>query len=382
MLRPQIVMQPELILSPSDFVAITNQTLEYALGIVCIEGEISNFRISKNKWLYFDVIDEESKVSFFGTIYHLPGPLENGMVVKVAGRPHLHNKFGFSISVQTITPSGEGSIKKLLDALKLKLEREGLFEMERKRQIKYPPKRIGLITSLQSAAYADFIKILNARWPFLTAEVYNVLVQGDGAPSEIVQAIEYFNTITYDIDALVIIRGGGSDDDLSAFNDERVVRKIAGSRIPTLVAIGHEINLSLGELVADIRASTPSNAAELMVPDLPFERKYLQQSKALLVEYLNKPIKAEENQLEHAKLSLKRNLQMIFDTEKQKIENFKELLIAYNPNNVLKRGYSLLRKEGRIIKIASIKVNDIITITTQHIDLEAQIVSVNKNGKN
>ena len=212
--------------------------------------------------------------------------------------------------------------------------------------------------------------------------MYNVLVQGDGAPSEIVQAIEYFNTITYDIDALVIIRGGGSDDDLSAFNDERVVRKIAGSRIPTLVAIGHEINLSLGELVADIRASTPSNAAELMVPDLPFERKYLQQSKALLVEYLNKPIKAEENQLEHAKLSLKRNLQMIFDTEKQKIENFKELLIAYNPNNVLKRGYSLLRKEGRIIKIASIKVNDIITITTQHIDLEAQIVSVNKNGKN
>ena len=304
------------------------------------------------------------------------------MVVKVAGRPHLHNKFGFSISVQTITPSGEGSIKKLLDALRLKLEREGLFEMERKRPIKYPPKRIGLITSLQSAAYADFIKILNARWPFLTAEVYNVLVQGDGAPSEIVQAIEYFNTITYDIDALVIIRGGGSDDDLSAFNDERVVRKIAGSRIPTLVAIGHEINLSLGELVADIRASTPSNAAELMVPDLPFERKYLQQSKALLVEYLNKPIKAEENQLEHAKLSLKRNLQMIFDTEKQKIENFKELLIAYNPNNVLKRGYSLLRKEGRIIKIASINVNDIITITTQHIDLEAQIVSVNKNGKN
>ena len=140
-------MQAELILSPSDFVAITNQTLEYALGVVCIEGEITNFRISKNKWLYFDVVDNESKVSFFGTIYHLPGPLENGMVVRVTGRPHLHNKFGFSISVQTITPSGEGTIKKLLDALKMKLENEGLFKEERKRAIKYPPTRIGLITA-------------------------------------------------------------------------------------------------------------------------------------------------------------------------------------------------------------------------------------------
>jgi len=312
-------MQAELILSPSDFVAITNQTLEYALGIVCIEGEISNFRISKNKWLYFDVIDSESKVSFFGTIYHLPGPLENGMVVKVTGRPHLHNKFGFSISVQTITPSGEGTIKKLLDALKMKLENEGLFKQDRKRMIKYPHVGIGLITSLHSAAYADFIKILNARWPFITVEVCNVLVQGEGAPAEIVQAIDYFNESNSNLDALVIIRGGGSEDDLSAFNDERVVRKISSSRIPTLVAIGHEINLSLGELAADKRASTPSNAAELMVPDLQFERKYLQQSKTLLVEYLNAPLQAEETNLHQVRLNLVRNLRIIFEIEKQKV---------------------------------------------------------------
>jgi len=374
-------MQAELILSPSDFVAITNQTLEYALGVVCIEGEITNFRISKNKWLYFDVVDNESKVSFFGTIYHLPGPLENGMVVRVTGRPHLHNKFGFSISVQTITPSGEGTIKKLLDALKMKLENEGLFKEERKRAIKYPPTRIGLITALQSAAYADFIKILNARWPFLTVEVCNVLVQGDGAPMEIVQAIDHFNSSNNNLDALVIIRGGGSEDDLSAFNDERVVRKIASSRISTLVAIGHEINLSLGELAADKRASTPSNAAELMVPDLPFERKYLQQSKALLVEYLNTPLRAEENHLNQLRLTLKRNLKIIFEIEKQKVDNFKELLVAYNPNNVLKRGYSLVKKDGKVIKIETLKVSDVITVSTHHSNLEARILAINNIGR-
>ena len=375
------MMQAELILSPSDFVAITNQTLEYALGIVCIEGEISNFRISKNKWLYFDVIDSESKVSFFGTIYHLPGPLENGMVVKVTGRPHLHNKFGFSISVQTITPSGEGTIKKLLDALKMKLENEGLFKQDRKRMIKYPPVGIGLITSLHSAAYADFIKILNARWPFITVEVCNVLVQGEGAPAEIVQAIDYFNESNSNLDALVIIRGGGSEDDLSAFNDERVVRKISSSRIPTLVAIGHEINLSLGELAADKRASTPSNAAELMVPDLQFERKYLQQSKTLLVEYLNAPLQAEETNLHQVRLNLIRNLRIIFEIEKQKVENFKDLFVAYNPNNILKRGYSLVKKEGKIIKVETLKVSDAITVSTHYADIEARILAINKIGK-
>jgi len=374
-------MQAELILSPSDFVAITNETLEYALGIVSIEGEISNFRISKNKWLYFDVIDEESKVSFFGTIYHLPGALENGMVVKVSGRPHLHNKFGFSISVQTITPSGEGTIKKLLDALKLKLEKEGLFSDERKRSIKYPPRKIGLITSLQSAAYADFIKIVNARWPYITVEVCNVLVQGSGASLEIVEAIDYFNDLRSDIEVLVIIRGGGSEDDLSAFNDERVVRRIASSRIPTLVAIGHEINLSLAELVADKRASTPSNAAELLVPDLPFERKYLQQSNVLLVEYLNAPFKEEELKLDQHSHTLRRNLQTIFETEKQKINSFKEILIAYNPNNVLRRGYSLVKKEGKIINIGKLKIDDVISITTYRSDIEARILTIKKSRK-
>ena len=368
------MQQQDLILSPSDFVAIANQTLEFALGIVVIEGELANLRISRNRWLYFDVIDEESKVSFFGTIYNLPGPIENGMTIKVSGRPHIHNKFGFNINVLTITPSGQGTIKKLLDALKNKLEAEGLFEQARKRPIKYPPRKIGLISSLQSAAYADFIKIVKDRWPYLTIEVADVLVQGENAPEEIVDAIQFFNERDSEVEVLVVIRGGGSEDDLNAFNDERVVRKIAGSRIPTLVAIGHEINISLGELVADLRGSTPSNAAELIVPDCRNEIKYLKQLRTLLNEFLRNPLAGEEDALEHNRALLINKLKYILTTEQLKSQNYKDRINAYNPNMVLRRGYNYIKMHGRIISDSSLlKKEDEIQIVTHTMKIKATV---------
>lgn len=373
--------QLDLILSPSDFVALANQTLEFALGIVTIEGELSNLRISRNQWLYFDVIDENSKVSFFGTIYNLPGPLENGMTIKVSGRPHIHNKFGFNINVLTITPSGEGTIKKLLDALKNKLEAEGLFDQSRKRGIKCPPMKIGLLASIQSAAYADFMKIVKNRWPFLSIEVADILVQGANAPEEIVNAIQFFNERDSDVEVLVIIRGGGAEDDLNAFNDERVVRKIASSRIPTLVAIGHEINTTLGELASDLRGSTPSNAAELLVPDYKQEIKYLRQLETLLSEYLRRPIVREEGSIISTRTLLINKLKQIQNTEQLKAQNFKERIKAYNPDMVLRRGYNYMKLHGRIVDDPTLlKEGDNIQIITQSRRVDATITKSNNSN--
>ena len=144
---------PEIIYSPTDFVAVINQTLEYAYPRVTIEGELANFRVSKNRWVYFDLKDENANVSFFGTIYQLPGPLEDGLMVRAIGLPRLHPRFGFSVTLESLVPVGEGALKKASDLLHKKLEKEGLFAPERKRSLPLTPQRIGLITAAKSAAY-------------------------------------------------------------------------------------------------------------------------------------------------------------------------------------------------------------------------------------
>src|SRR5262249_23678661 len=147
-----------------EFVAVCNQTLEYAYPHVTVTGELANFRISKNRWVYFDLKDDEACVRFFGTVYQLPGPLEDGMTLAVSGVPRLHPLYGFSINVLSMRPTGEGSIKKAAQLLEAKLTQEGLFDPQRKRALPYPPTHIGLITSAESAAYRDFIKVLGERW--------------------------------------------------------------------------------------------------------------------------------------------------------------------------------------------------------------------------
>ena len=370
----------ELVLSPSDFVAVTNQTLEFAFGgLARIEGELSNFRISKNKWVYFDVKDDTAKVSCFASVYALPGPLEDGMLIKITGQPRLHPQFGFSVTVQSIQPSGEGALKKAFDLLKAKLEAEGLFEESRKRYIPYPPRRIALVTSVESAAYADFIKILSARWPFVTIDMYDVQVQGDPAPAQLAAAIASASADGDPADVLVVTRGGGSTDDLAAFNDERVVRAIAASRIPTVVAIGHEIDESLCELAADMRASTPSNAAELIAPDRTSELASVRQSGKRLQVSAQALVLAEHQIIINQRQMLGSQLQRVITQLRQELASTKNLLRAYNPNNVLQRGYAFVRKNGKIIKNAGdVGVGDTVDIDLYSAALTAQVTSVKK----
>ncbi len=359
-------MQPEfpaVELSVSEFVALLNQTLGYAYPEVTITGELANLRVSKNRWVYFDLKDEVSTVKFFGTVYQLPGPLEDGMLLKVRGQPRLHQLYGFSVNVQHIQPAGEGAIRRAADLLKIKLAGEGLFDQARKRYLVYPPTRIGLITSKQSAAYGDFIKILNSRWKGINIDLIDVQVQGEVAPTQITMALEQFNAQTDPPEVLVIIRGGGSAEDLAAFNTEQVTRAVAASRAPTLVAIGHEIDICLAELAADQRASTPSNAAELLVPDRTEILSALSSTAIQLQMACQRKVKLAAGSLAQQAIVLQQSLAQVLNQAKTAVKNQSQLLDVLNPQAILRRGYAIVRLGGQSVRgVSSIGTGDIVDV--------------------
>lgn len=356
-------MSSELVFSPADFVAVFNQTLEAAYPVVVIEGELADFRVSRGKWVYFSLKDELASVKFFGSVFSLPGPLEDGIKLKAIGVPRLHPQYGFTINFSSVQPVGEGSLKKAADLLRAKLEAEGLFAPERKRLLPAIPERIGLITAAKSAAAADFIKILNERWGGVEIMLADVLVQGERASASIVAALEFFEQANPLPDVLVVTRGGGSADDLAVFNDERVVRAVAGSRTPTLVAIGHEVDVSLAELAADQRASTPTNAAQLVVPD----RSQVSQQLKVLSKDFRRRI---GERLHDAKLAndtirqdLGRDINLLLDEAKHRLSESAKLASLFDPRAALKRGYAIVKKGSlHIQQTAQVKARDKLSI--------------------
>lgn len=365
----------------SGAVAVINQTLEFAYPTMTVIGELDSFKVAKNRWVYADIKDDFAKMKLFGTVYMLPGPLEDGMMVEVSGQPRIHPLYGFSFNVQSIRPVGEGSLKKAADLLLAKLEAEGLFDPDRKREVPHPPESVGLITSAESAAYADFIKIMEARWRGVEVAVYDAQVQGEAAVESIVSGVQYFNQHATPPDVLVLIRGGGSADDLSAFSTEQVVRAVAGSRIPTCVAVGHEIDVSLAELAADLRASTPSNAAELLFPDRLSEQRRLH----LMQEKLNDlvdgilTIKLVDLQNQHDRMV--RSIERVIESRQQYIAQARMLLESAHPKTALRRGFTLVEtKNGKLVSsIASVQKGDDIRLTFKDGFADAKVT--NKGAK-
>ncbi|HJQ08888.1 MAG TPA: exodeoxyribonuclease VII large subunit [Candidatus Saccharimonadales bacterium] len=343
-------MHNEIIFTVSEFVAVLDQTLEYAYPSVTITGELVNFRVSKNRWVYFDLKDDEAMVRFFGTVYQLPGPLEDGMTLAVRGVPRLHQKYGFSVNVLGMQPIGEGSIKKAAGLLAAKLTAEGLFDPARKRTLPYPPEHIGLITSMESAAYRDFVKVLQARWGGMRISVVDVQVQGGASSAQLVAAIEQCNQMAAPPDVLVLTRGGGSAEDLQAFSTEQVTRAVAASRIPTLVAIGHEVDVSLAELAADQRASTPSNAAELLVPDRKAVLAGLEAQKDYMKRAADRALALARTSLASNEQILRNAAEQIVLHARQELDLRRRLLAAFDPNAALQRGYALVRKGMRVVR--------------------------------
>ena len=347
-----------ILLSVSDFVALTNQTLEYALPNVGVEGEVAEFKISQGKWVYFKLKDDDSAVDCFMTLWQLRVPIENGMKVVVQGSPKLTKWGRFSLTVKSIRPSGEGAIKKSFELLRAKLDAEGLFAPERKRPLPRVPKHVAVISSTEAAGYADFVKILNDRWGGLRVDVAHVQVQGEAAPDQIIRAFNYLNEREELPEVIVLIRGGGSTDDLAAFNDEQLVRTIAASRVPTLVGVGHEVDESLADLAADVRAATPSNAAQLLVPD---RRDVIRAVRSQTVSLLPLIMRTIEQASQRVRDQLSEALDHIDDRLEilnESLLSRQSVLAQLNPQTVLARGYALVRGQqepGAIIEVETIK---------------------------
>ena len=252
--------------SVSEFLEFTNLYLE-GINEVVVCGEISSIKLSQNKWFFITVKDEQCSMEVFAISAQNPicKQLTEGMLINIYGRPRLYQKTGrFSLFARLIVPAGEGLLKVTFEKLKAKLENEGLFDQQRKRELVPFPQKIGLITAKDSQAYKDFVKVLQERLGGIKIYYYPASVQGKDSIASIQQAFHYFNASGLELDAIALIRGGGSLEDLYSFNTEEVVKAIFSSKYPVICGVGHEGDITLADLVADVRASTPSNAAELI----------------------------------------------------------------------------------------------------------------------
>ena len=358
-------------LTPTEFVAVVNQTLEYAYSSVLITGEVASFKVNQGKWVFFDLKDEETSIPCFMSVWNLRVPLEDGMKVTVRGVPKLTKWGKFSLTVDAIKPVGEGSLKKAYEMLKKKLTDEGLFAVEKKRPIPESLTKLGVISSTGAAGYADFIKIINARWGGMKVQVAHTLVQGMDAPDQIIRALKYFNE-KGEVQMIAILRGGGSADDLSCFNDEQLVREIAGSRIPVITGIGHEVDESLSDLAADVRASTPSNAAEMLTRDrreekIKLERR-MKQAKQEIIRSIDMMCEENRNKIVSVKEKIKIELTRASDLLKQKMK----MLTVLNPEKVLEQGYAILT--------GKVSPGNVVKITTFKQEIEAEIKKVKERN--
>jgi len=352
--------QIQPVFSVSDFIAVVNQTFEYAYPTVEVEGEVASFKVNQGKFVFFDIKDHGGSIGCFMTVWQMRVPIEDGMKIIVSATPKLTQWGKFSLTVKSLRPSGEGALKKSFELLKTKLEAEGLFALERKRQLPQIPQHIAIISSTQAAGYADFIKILNDHWGGIKIDVAHVQVQGTDAPDQMIRAINYFNQQESLPEVIVIIRGGGSADDLSTFNDEPLVRVIASSRIPTLVGVGHETDESLADLVADVRAATPSNAAQILVPDKVEKIRAIRiQVSSLLPRMLQ--IIDQQKQVINSNLSdALETVERCIDEQIRRISSFKNVLAQLDPNTVLARGYALIRGVSKVGATIEIETNKVI----------------------
>lgn len=355
-------------ISVSAFVDILNETLTFAYPELVIGGEVSGYKLNQGKWAFFDIKDEKSTLSCFMPVWLLKVPIEDGMKVRITGSPKLLASGRFSFTVKSLDLAGEGELKRAFVLLKAKLEKEGLFDPARRRPLPQFPRRIGLVTSVNSAAYHDFTKILGERWGGLDVAVADVVVQGPSAPDSVVAALGHLNSLPEPLDVLVLVRGGGSLEDLAAFSTEPVARAVAASRTPIIVGVGHEVDISLADLAADVRAATPTDAARLVVPDrrqIAAQVAHLQQN---ITQRFEHRFRVVDNQLTHSRTSLVRfiewpiavidraehqlavRFQASLVSSRVRIESLTRLLVGLDPRATLARGYAIVRSGGKIVR--------------------------------
>lgn len=378
----------------SELTAEIKAALEGQFPLVDLEAEISGRRAGDGSdrlnrhpsgHFYFTLKDSESQISAVLFKWQLEACMAKGLVrledlrdgakVKVRGSVSVYGPQGsYRFMVRMIRPVGEGELMRLYLELKSRLEAEGLFDPKRKRRLPFLPRRIGIVTSEAGAVIHDMCTVLTRRFPNLEIRLKPCLVQGATAPASIVAGIDYFQRV-WRPDLLVVARGGGSFEDLFCFNDEAVVRAVAASSVPTISAVGHETDFTLCDFAADVRAGTPSIAAELAVPPMADLRQRLsvamqQMSSALRARgeyYAQRTDQLSESLLSSLKLAqaraverltrleprLRPALSLCLQRETSRLERAEAKLKAYSPFGVLERGYSLTTTaDGTVVKDA------------------------------
>lgn len=396
---------------------------------VYLKAEISNFKAHTRGHLYFTLKDETSRINavmFSYNVSRLKFKPVDGMKVLVKGKISVYEATGsYQIYVEEMDQDGLGNLYVEFEKLKKKLAAEGLFDQDKKKKIPKVPKRIGIVTASTGAAIKDILTTIKRRFPVCETILFPSLVQGVDAAKDIVKNIEIANT--YDIDTLIVGRGGGSIEDLWPFNEEIVARAIYDSKVPVISAVGHEIDFTIADFVADLRAPTPTAAAELAVPNIETINTYLEnvvsrstisinnyidsrkqvlsgfvnsyvlkkptamyeikeQNLDFLIDNLNKEIKKilDNNRIRLNKVVssyVLTNPDIMYKFKMQNLEHIINKLEVLNPMNTIKRGYSIVKKDDKVISdINSVEIDDMLSINIKNGMINAKVVEVN-NGK-
>ena len=398
-------MQSPLILTVTQLNTYAKSVIEqdFTLNNVFVVGEISNFVDHyRSGHLYMSIKDNQSVISavmFVGNASRLKFKPENGMSVIIRGRVSIYERDGkYQLYIDDMQPDGIGALAVAFEQMKEKLSKAGLFDSEHKMRIPDMPQKIGVISSPTGAAVQDVLNVLNRRFPIAEIVFAGVQVQGDSAASTIIDAIIKLNNS--DVDVIIIARGGGSAEDLWPFNDEKLAYAIYNSQKPIISGVGHETDFTICDFVADLRAPTPSAAAELCVPDIREQKYYLSALKNALDSTIESDLKEKLYSLEQlTKSAVLKNPEKIIENCDLYLDalttnmnnNFKDIftkcssdfatlcskLDSLSPLKVLARGYSLVKKDDNIIVNSNhLSVGDSVSIQFADGNAKAEITEV------
>ncbi len=378
--------------------------LETTFSSIYVEGEVSNLTYHNSGHIYFSIKDASSTIScvlFKGNAKYLKFRLEVGMKITISGSITVYAPRGnYQLLCSRIEPSGQGALALAYEQLKNKLQEKGYFEQNRKKTLKAYPKHITIVTSPTGAAIEDMKKVAQNRWPLCRFTLLPTLVQGEGSANSIVKAIQKADTLKADI--IIVSRGGGSIEDLWAFNEELVADAIYEAKTPVISAIGHEVDFLISDFVADVRAATPSNAIEIALPDINEHRMYLDSlendfktryknilyQKDKNLEYIKKLFEQHnfvnkfslyEKELKQVKNDFNNYLNYKFKEKSTEIENLLNAYIFNHPKKRFKDGYAQITMDGKLIKSKNVSKNDIIFLETIDNIIKCKVID-NKNN--
>ncbi len=373
------------------------------LSSLHIKGEISNYKLHSSGHAYFTLKDNDSRIKcvmFKGSASKLKFMPEDGMSVVVKGYFSVYERDGqYQLYTEDIIPDGVGALYQAYEQLKKKLAALDYFNEENKKPIPYLPKTVGIVTSATGAAVRDIISIIRRRNSMINIILYPVLVQGVGASKEIAEGIKYFNQ-KKNVDVIIIGRGGGSIEELWAFNEEETAQAIFNSIIPIVSAVGHETDFTIADFVADLRAATPSAAAELVAPDKQMLTSRLNQTVYVLNNYMNNYLQEKRQKIEYIskgnafrqieqklhnfmqtvdmhKKTMNMSIQQVLNNKKNTLMNNIEKLDILNPASVLLRGYSYTSSQGKIVtSINQVEIWDDIEVELNDGTMTAKVLNI------